>query len=90
MALGRELVRVLSRDAVVVVSHLRLFLGMLLALIGLLSFASDLYCDGNVSSYYACTRPSTYYYYPWWATLLIVLGVTLVVIWFLRQRTVRV
>lgn len=80
------------RDAVMedlarIWKHGRLFLGMVLTTLGVLSFASDRYCDGNTSAYYACTRPATYYYYPWWAILLILLGSCSIVLWFLRKKT---
>jgi hypothetical protein len=73
-------------DLANIVEHGRLFLGTFLTLVGILSFASDRYCDGNTSAYYACTRPATYYYYPWWATLLIILGSFSVMLWFLRKK----
>jgi hypothetical protein len=66
--------------------HARLFIGQLLLIVGLFSFASDKYCDGNSSAYYACTRPSTFYYYPWWAIVLIVLGSFSCMLWFLRKK----
>ena len=69
-----------------ILRHARLFTGLALTVVGLLSFTSDRYCDGNASSYYACTRPATYYFYPWWAILLIVLGSFLIVLWFLRRQ----
>lgn len=73
-------------DAEEIIRHGRLFLGLALTLSGLLSFSSDRYCDGNASSYYACTRPATYYYYPWWAITLTLVGSFLIVLWFLRRQ----
>lgn len=67
-------------------AHKRLFAGTGLILVGLLSFASDRYCDGSTASYYTCTRPSTYYYYPWWAILAVIIGSFFTVLWFLRRR----
>ena len=64
----------------------RLFVGLFFVTVGLLSFASDKYCDGNTSSHYACTRPSTYYYYPWWAVACVVLGSFFVCLWFVRRQ----
>jgi hypothetical protein len=78
--------RLALSDTQVIVLHARLILGVLVTMLGLLSFASDRYCDGNVSSYYACTRPSTYYYYPWWAVVLVLLGVLLIMLWYLRRK----
>lgn len=79
-----------SRDDIrTVVRNGKLFLGMTFFVVGLFSFVSDRYCDGNVASYYACTRPATYYYYPWWAVILVLVGVTLVTLWFLQRRPTR-
>jgi hypothetical protein len=76
----------LVRDVQDIVLSGRLFLGITSLLVGLLSFASDKYCDGNAANYYTCTRPATYYFYPWWAILLIVIGSFLIVLWFLRRQ----
>lgn len=73
-------------DLRVILLHARIVCGVVLLVIGLLSFSSDRYCDGTTSAYYACTNPSAYYYYPWWTILLIVLGSILVTVWMLRQR----
>ncbi len=65
-----------------------LFLGAVLFLLGALNWSSAKYCDGNSSDYLSCTRPATYYYYGAFEILLIVLGVVLVLLWFVkRQRT---
>lgn len=69
------------------VAHIRLVVGTVLMTIGLLSFASDRYCDGTASSHYACTNPSAYYYYPWWAVGLVSVGVLLVVLWWVRRTS---
>lgn len=69
-----------------VVREFDLFLGNALILIGLLSFESDKYCDGNTADYLSCTRPSTYYYFDYLDIALIILGSTLVIAWFLKQR----
>lgn len=76
----------LAHDVQDIVAHGRLFLGTALTIIGVLSFESDKYCDGNAANYYSCTRPDTYYFYPWWAILLIIAGVYFVVLWFLRRK----
>lgn len=76
----------LAEDFRDMVASSRLFLGLASVLVGLLSFASDKYCDGSAANYYTCTRPATYYYYPWWAILLIVVGSFFVVLWFLRRK----
>ena len=75
-------------DVHVCVSAWRLVLGLVFVVVGLLSFASDRYCDGTVSSHYACTNPSTYYFYPWWTIMLTAIGAVLCVLWFLRAREV--
>ena len=67
----------------------RLFVGLFFVVVGIVSFASDKYCDGNTSSHYACTRPSTYYYYPWWAVTFVVVGSFFVCLWFLRRQEKR-
>lgn len=73
-------------DVELMLYHSRLFLGILLMGLGLFSFTSDRYCDGNTSSFYACTRPATYYYYPWWAIIFVLIGTVLLTLWFLRKK----
>lgn len=63
-----------------------LFIGTALLAVGLLSFESDKYCDGNTADYLSCTRPSTYYYFDWLDVTLIVLGIFFILIWFLNKR----
>ena len=75
----------LYKDMVRVWKEGRLFVGLGLLIVGLLSFASDRYCDGTVSSHYACTRPTTYYYYPWWSIALVLVGAFLITLWLLRR-----
>lgn len=70
----------------VVVREFDLFLGNALVVMGLLSFDSDKYCDGNTAEYLSCTRPSTYYYFDYLDIFLVVLGATLVIAWFLKRR----
>lgn len=92
----RTLIRVVAyllekaqKDFLVAWLHIRLFLGVALICIGILSFQSGRYCDGNTSSQYVCTRPATYYYYPFWAVALTVLGSMLVILWTLRRPRLR-
>jgi len=66
--------------------HFRLFFGITLTTIGLLNFSSGAYCDRAVPDAYNCVRPSTYYYYSWETILVIVLGVTLIILWFLSRK----
>lgn len=75
-----------QEDLLRIVANIRLFAGFALLFWGLLSFASDRYCDGNTSAYYSCTRPSTYYYYPWWSVLLVVAGVFGITLWHVSRR----
>ncbi len=63
-----------------------LVLGTALTIIGVFSFESAKYCDGNATDYLSCTRPSTYYYYGGFEIFLIIAGVFLVMIWFLKRR----
>jgi len=76
----------IQTDFATIAAQSRLFLGIAMLSFGILLFQSDKYCDGNPSTYAACTRPSTYYYYPWWAILLVVLGSFSIVLWFLRKH----
>lgn len=74
-------------DILLLLQNGRLFLGLAMVLVGLLSFASDRFCDGGTSSYYTCTRPATYYFYPAWAILIVLVGAFFIVLWFLRKQT---
>lgn len=76
-----------ARETVaVIVREFDLFLGNALLVVGLLSFESDKYCDGNTADYLSCTRPSTYYYFDYLDIILVVIGATIVLAWFLKQR----
>lgn len=63
-----------------------LFIGVALTLIGVLSFESDKFCDGNTAEYLSCTRPSTYYFYSPFDIAIVVVGVFLILIWIRRAR----
>lgn len=63
----------------------QLFVGTALFVIGFFGFESGKYCDGNTSEYLSCTRPSTYYYYDTFHTILIIVGVSLIILWYLRR-----
>lgn len=69
----------------VIVREKELFLGAGFALIGVFSFESDKFCDGNTANYLSCTRPSTFYYFDALDITLIVVGVFLLLIWFLKH-----
>jgi hypothetical protein len=75
-----------TEDVRVIWKHARLFFGLAFLAIGLLSFSSSKYCDGNASAHYACTRPTTYYYYSPWAIFLVLLGIFLITLWYLRSK----
>jgi hypothetical protein len=66
--------------------HATLFIGAILTVGGVLSFESGRYCDGSTSDHFACTNPSTYYDYSLLTTILIVVGVCLILLWWLKQR----
>lgn len=63
-----------------------LFLGTLFFILGFFNFHSGKYCDGNAADYLSCTRPVTYYYYTWIEMILVILGVFLVMLWFLQRN----
>ncbi len=70
----------------VVGKEIELFIGTALVLIGLFSFESDKFCDGNTADYLSCTRPSAYYYFGSLDIFCIVLGTFLILFWVLRSR----
>ena len=63
-----------------------LFLGALIGLLGLLNVQSGKYCDGNTSDYLSCTRPTTYYYYNGLEVALIIIGVFLILLWWMKRQ----
>lgn len=83
-ALGYLLWQAVREDMTRVWEEGRLFLGTALVVLGLLSFEARRFCDG-ISSGVGCTRPSTYYEYPLWATVLVVVGSFLVLLWWLYR-----
>ncbi len=84
--LGKRIRKHIFEDGVLVLWHWRLVLAIIMVVGGLLSFQSGRYCDGSTSDHFSCTRPSTYYYYPEWMVAVIVIGVILGVLWWLRDR----
>lgn len=83
---GRSLARRATRALRYLLLETELFLGAALVAIGLLSFESDKFCDGNTADYLSCTRPSTYYFFDWLDVTLIILGIFLILIWVLKTR----
>lgn len=73
----------------IVRQNVDLFLGATLTIVGLLSFNSDKYCDGNTVEYLSCTRPNAYYYFSGLDIALVVVGVSLMLIWFLKNRSAK-
>ena len=63
-----------------------LFVGTFLFLMGFLNFHSGRYCDGNAADYLSCTRPVTYYYFTWLEVGLVVVGIFLIMLWFLKRE----
>ena len=63
-----------------------LFIGVALTVVGLLSFKSDKFCDGNTADYLSCTRPSAYHFYAPLDITIIVIGVFFILIWFLNRK----
>jgi hypothetical protein len=76
----------LEADWLIVRRESDIFLGATLFSIGLLNFHSGKYCDGNAADYLSCTRPVTYYYYTWIEIGLVILGVYLILLWFLQRE----
>jgi hypothetical protein len=62
-----------------------LFFGAAFLCIGLLNFQNGKNCDGNTAEYLTCTHPSTFFYYGWLEVTLVVIGVFLILIWFLKR-----
>lgn len=80
-----KVVDALEYDWAIIRRELDIFLGALLFLIGVLDFHSGKYCDGNTADYLSCTRPVTYYYYTWLEMILIIVGVTFILLWFMKR-----
>lgn len=72
---------------VLIKEHALLFAGLVLFTTGVFSFRSDKYCEGNATEYYACTNPTTYYYYPTITIAAVVVGIVLIALWKMNQKT---
>ncbi len=70
----------------IIVRERDLFFGATLFLVGLLSFESGKYCDGNAADYLSCTRPATFYYFDTLDTVLIVAGSICILVWFMKEK----
>lgn len=86
VAAMRSCMRGLWSDFAYVVHHARLFVGVALVFVGLLSFSSDRYCANTSSSHFACAEPSVYYFYSGWMIASVIVGSFLVLLWWLRQK----
>jgi len=76
-------------DLALIAAHARLFFGVVCTGVGLLSFAADRYCDGSTSAYATCTRSAVYYFYPWWAVGLVLVGLSSMLLWYVRRNKKR-
>ena len=81
-----HLAEALSENFQIIRHEANLFMGTGLTLIGFFNWSSAKYCDGNTADYLSCTRPVTYYYYGGLEIAVMVLGVTLILIWYVRNR----
>ena len=77
---------VLEEYAHIMRREFELFFGTAFVGIGLLNFQNGKNCDGNTADYLACTRPSTFYYYNWFEITLVVIGVFLILLWFMKRQ----
>ena len=84
--LSVHLLDALAEDARIIRQEADLFSGMIIFLLGFLNWSSAKYCDGNSSDYLSCTRPATYYYYGAFEIVLIMFGVVLLLLWFVKRR----
>jgi uncharacterized membrane protein YidH (DUF202 family) len=73
-------------DALTILAQARLFIGIALVVIGLMTFSSGKFCDGGTAIGSNCTRPSTYYYFNTTSIVLVVTGTFLTVLWTVRNR----
>ncbi len=81
-----HLAKALGENVRVIRREVNLFLGSALSILGLLNWSTGKYCDGNTADYLSCTRPTAYYYYGWFSITLILVGVTLLLVWYVRNR----
>ncbi len=81
------LLEALQHNVVIVRRELQLFLGSALVILGFFGFESGKYCDGNTADYLSCTRPSTYYFYDYVDLICLVFGVSLILLWVLKRRS---
>jgi hypothetical protein len=81
-----EMVDALVDSVKVIQSEARLFVGVLFTIAGLMNFSNGKYCDGNAADYLSCTRPTVYYYYGAFETFLVIVGVTLVLVWYFKRQ----
>ena len=73
------------KDLIVFWENIRLMVGSVLLVGGLLSVESGVYCDGNRADHFSCTRPTTYYYFDEVTIGVILLGLILVLLWYMRR-----
>ena len=83
-----HLAEALSENLRIIRQEGNLFLGTALMVLGFFNWSSAKYCDGNTADYLSCTRPVTYYYYGGFEIALLLVGVTLVLIWLVKNRKI--
>lgn len=72
------------RRLAVLWTHVDVFAGSALAVIGILGFDAGKYCDGNTADYLSCTRPAVFYYYSAFDVMCVVVGVWCITFWCVR------
>ncbi len=77
--LAYEKLEIMRREA-------SLFFGLALFFVGVFGFRAGRFCDGNAADYLSCTRPAVYYYYGVFELGIIVIGASLIALWFLKPR----
>lgn len=87
--LFERLVTATTTNVLLILREIDLFFGTALLAMGLFSFESDKFCDGNTADYLSCTRPSTFYYFDALDILLIVVGVFFIMLWVLKRHDAR-
>jgi hypothetical protein len=76
-----------QENAAIMRRESQLFLGSALLVLGLFGFESGKYCDGNTANYLSCTRPATYYYYDYLDFACIIIGISLLLLWYIKRRS---
>ncbi len=83
-----RLVSATTANTLIILREIDLFIGTAFLAVGLFSFESDKFCDGNTADYLSCTRPSTFYYFDSLDLFLIVAGLFFILLWWLKGRDI--